>query len=217
MTISPVEMFPLLIALTAILMVGSTHIPLNIWMFSVQTTLLAAATAMYAAQRADLHLFAIAAALFALKAIGVPKFLSFIIRKVDVQRDSGTLIPTPIALHVSIGFLVISYMLAVQLPVPAAAYGAGWPSATASISLVCTGLILMLTRRIALSQIVGFLVMENGIYLFGLSQTHGVPMLVETGILLDVMAGVMIGGLIAFRIKRNFEHIDVTLLSELKE
>ena len=76
---------------------------------------------------------------------------------------------------------------------------------------------IMLTRRIALSQVIGFLVMEDGIYLFGLTQTKGMPMLIEMGILLDVLVGVMIAGLIAFRIKRSFEHIDVTMLSELRD
>jgi hydrogenase-4 component E len=70
---------------------------------------------------------------------------------------------------------------------------------------------------VALSQIVGFMVMENGIYLFGLAVTNGMPLFIEMGIMLDLMAGVMITGLIVFRIKKNFEHIDVTLLSELKE
>jgi hydrogenase-4 component E len=210
------EMIALAIALTAILMVGSTHLRLNIWMLAGQTTLLAALTALYAWLRQDQHLFLVAGALFLLKAMAVPRFLVFIIDQVHVQRDAGTMIPTPIAMHLSIGFLGIGYILACQLPIPHAD-GLGWPSATASISLVCTGLLLMLIRRIALSQIIGFLVMENGIYIFGLTQTSGMPLLIEMGVLLDVLAGVMIAGLLAFRIKKNFEHIDVTRLAELKE
>lgn len=216
MTLSLIDSSALLVALIAILMVGSTHLRLNLWNFSLQAGLLSLITSLYALQQHESHLYLIAGAILVLKALGVPQFLLFIIRKVDVQRDSGTLLRAPLAMHLSIAFFAISYMLAKQLPVPVTA-GAGWPTATASISLVCTGLILMLTRRIALSQIIGFLVMENGIYLFGLSQTHGMPMLMETGILLDVLAGVMIAGLIAFRIKKNFEHIDVTMLADLKE
>ncbi len=216
MNLSLSDMLALLIAFVAILMVGSTHLRLNIWLFALQTSLLACVTWLYGAQRAELHLYVIALVLFVLKALGVPKFLAVIIRKVNVQRDSGMFVPTPIAMHLSIAFLVTSYLLARQLPIPTGS-GAGWPTATAAISLVCTGLVLMLTRRVALSQIIGFLVMENGIYLFGLSQTNGMPMLIEMGILLDVLAGVMIAGLIIFRIKKNFEHIDVTMLAELKE
>jgi hydrogenase-4 membrane subunit HyfE len=60
-------------------------------------------------------------------------------------------------------------------------------------------------------------VIENGIYLFTLTQTNGMPMVVEMGILLDVLVGVMICGLILFRIKKNFEHIDVSLLTGLRD
>ncbi|HNN63938.1 MAG TPA: hypothetical protein PKH78_12890, partial [Candidatus Obscuribacter sp.] len=77
--------------------------------------------------------------------------------------------------------------------------------------------LLMLTRRAALSQIVGFLVIENGIYLFAITQTHGMPMLVEMGLLLEVLVGVMISGLLLFNIKKSFEHIDVSQLTELKD
>lgn len=210
------DVLALLTAILAIFMVGSTHLRLNIWLFALQTLLLASITWMYAIHRAEMQLYCIALILFALKTGVVPKFLLVIIRKVNVQRDSGTFVPAPISMHLSVGFLVTSYLLARQLPVPVG-NSAGWPTATAAISLLCTGLVLMLTRRVALSQIIGFLVMENGIYLFGLTQTHGMPMLIEMGIMLDVLAGVMIAGLIIFRIKKNFEHIDVTMLAELKE
>lgn len=216
MNISDLERLALLASFTAILMVGSTHLRLNIWIFAGQTLLLSIITALFAGARAENHLYAVALVLFFLKAWAVPWFLLKIIRKVNVQRDSGTFVPTPIAMHLCIGFLVISYLLARQLPVPGGGT-AGWPMATAAISLVCTGLMLMLTRRVALSQIIGFLVMENGIYLFGLGQTHGMPLLIEMGIMLDVLAGVMIAGLIIFRIKNSFEHLDVTMLAELKE
>jgi len=216
MTLTPIDSIALLIALSAVLMVGSTHLRVNLWLFSVQTTLLSLITALYSAKWSDFNLLVVAILLFSVKAISVPRFLAFIIRKINVQRDSGTLVPTPIAMHLCIGFMVVSYLLAQQLPTPPGDPVA-WPTATAAISLVCTGLVLMLTRRVALSQIVGFLVMENGIYLFGLGQTRGMPLLIEMGIMLDVLTGVMIAGLIVFRIKKNFEHIDVTRLAELKE
>jgi hydrogenase-4 component E len=87
----------------------------------------------------------------------------------------------------------------------------------AAMSLLFTGVLLMLTRKLAISQIIGFLVMENGIYLFALTQTHGMPMIVEMGILLDVLVGVMITGLLLFNIKKSFEHIDVTQLTDLRD
>ena len=75
----------------------------------------------------------------------------------------------------------------------------------------------MLTRRLAISQILGFLVIENGIFTFALTQTHGMPMFVEMGVMLDVLAGVMIAGLLTFRIQKSFEHIDVAQLTDLRD
>jgi hydrogenase-4 component E len=87
----------------------------------------------------------------------------------------------------------------------------------AAMSLLITGVLLMLTRKLAISQIIGFLVMENGIFFFALTQTDGMPMIIEMGILLDVLVGVMIAGLMLFNIKKSFEHIDVTRLLNLRD
>ena len=75
----------------------------------------------------------------------------------------------------------------------------------------------MLTRRVAISGIIGFLVIENGIYTFALIQTRNMPFIVEMGILLDVLVGVMIAGLLVFSIHKSFEHIDVAQLTDLKD
>jgi hydrogenase-4 component E len=65
--------------------------------------------------------------------------------------------------------------------------------------------------------VIGFLVLENGIFLYALTQTQGIPLMVEMGILLDVLVAVMVAGLVIFRINRSFEHIDVTRLRELRD
>lgn len=214
--LSASDLFALAAALFAILLVGSTHLRVNIDLFRLQVIALCLVSAFHGYRHNDPHLYLIAGVLFALKAIAVPAFLQHIIRKVHVHRDAGTVLTAPLAMHLSLGFLIIGYLLSRELPVPSTGE-LGWPGATAAISLVCTGLLVMMTRRIALSQVIGFLVMENGIYLFGVTQTTGMPLLVEMGILLDVLVGVMISGLIAFRIQKSFEHIDVTMLAELKE
>ncbi len=210
------ELVTLSVALTAILTVGSTHLRTNVVLFAFQTLLMSIATAMYGQHRGESHLYLLAMALFVFKTVAVPCFLVFAIKRVGANHDRGNAMPAPLAMHVSVAFLGISFLLARQLPVPAGD-GCGWPGATAAISIVFTGLIMMFTRRIALSQIIGYLVLENGIYLFGLTQTKGMPMLVEMGIMLDVLTGVMIAGLLVFRIKKSFEHIDVTMLAELRD
>jgi hydrogenase-4 component E len=75
---------------------------------------------------------------------------------------------------------------------------------------------MMLTRRLALSQIIGFITLENGVYLFALTQTDGLPILIEMAVFIDILGAVMLSGVLIFNIKRSFEHIDVSRLNNLK-
>ncbi len=202
---------------TAILIAGATHLRVNLALYSVQTLFIGFATAMTAHAHADdMGIYGIACAITILKGLIVPVCLVMAIDKIRIQSDAASIIPAPLAMHLTIVFLGLSYLLVRGLPVPLE-FSRGWPGATAAISLVFSGLVLMLTRRIAISQIVGFLIIENGIYLFALTQTHGMPMIVEMGVLLDVLVGVMISGLLVFKIQHSFEHIDVTRLTQLKD
>jgi len=215
MNLTNLEMVAVTATLAAILMVGSRHLRLNLLLYSLQTLAIAGSTVLRGQEEGSSELVWVALAITVLKAIATPIFLSWIIRRVSVQNDTGTMLPAPVAMHLSIALFAVSYVLTRQLP--AAPGGGTGVGAACGLSLLFTGLLLMLTRRVALSQIVGFLTMENGIYLFALTQTVGMPMMVESGIFLDVLVGVMIAGLLLFRIKSSFEHLDVTQLSELKE
>lgn len=216
MTFTLAEIMAIGAALAAILMLGSRHLRINLLLFAIQTLFIAAATALSAYERAESHLYLLALAFACVKALGIPLFFMWIISRIQVQSDTGTLLPAPMAMHLSIVLLGVSQLMTGGLPgIPNA--GAGSAGATGALSLLFSGLLLMLTRRVAMSQIVGFLTMENGIFLFALTETSGMPLMVEMGILLDVLAGVMITGLLLFRIKSSFEHIDVTQLTGLRD
>ncbi len=86
-----------------------------------------------------------------------------------------------------------------------------------ALATVMIGLIVLTTRRKALTQVVGYLMLENGIYLFGLTQMESVPFLLELGVLLDVFAGVFIMGIVVFHINREFDSLDSARLTELKD
>jgi hydrogenase-4 component E len=86
-----------------------------------------------------------------------------------------------------------------------------------AISTVIVGLLVLTTRNKALTQVVGYLILENGIYIFGLSQAERVPFLVELGVLLDIFVGVFIMGIVVFHINREFDSLDSTRLSQLKD
>jgi hydrogenase-4 component E len=86
-----------------------------------------------------------------------------------------------------------------------------------ALSTAIIGLVVLTTRNKALNQVVGYLVLENGIYVFGLSQAERVPFLVELGVLLDVFTGVFIMGIVVFHINRAFDSLDSARLTELKD
>jgi len=213
---NPVELLMLAAAVVAILMVGTPNIGLSLWLYGLETLLIAVATALSAKLHGDLNLFFIALLVASVKSAGIPLFLEWTTRKLQISRDLGAFLTPPLAMHLSILLLAFSFWLTQQLPAPQGEVS-GWFGAAAGISLLFTGLVLMLTRRLAISQILGFLVIENGIFTFALTQTHGMPMFVEMGVMLDMLAGVMISGLITFNIQKSFEHIDVAQLTELRD
>ena len=216
MTITATEICILTAALLACLMVGSLHLRVNLWLYAVSTLFIAAATAAAARQHSEMGLMVIAILIALLKSIAIPKFFSWTIDKLHLYRDLGAMITPPLAMHASMLLFALSFLLTKEIPSPAGP-GNGWFGAAGGISLVFTGLMLMLTRRLAISQIFGFLVIENGIYVFALTQTNGMPLIVEMGILLDVLVGVMVSGLLMFKIQKSFEHIDVAQLTQLKD
>ena len=118
-------------------------------------------------------------------------------------------------MRLSILLFILSFFVANHLPTPGAG-GMVLATSTASISLLFSGLVMMLTRRLALSQIIGFITVENGVYLFAFTQTEGLPVLIEMAVFIDILGAVMIAGVLIFSIKRSFEHIDVTRLTNLK-
>jgi hydrogenase-4 component E len=211
-----IELTVLMSAVLAALMVGSVHLRVNLWLYGATTILIAIATGLTAYPNEEPSLLLIALLIAGLKSIAIPLFLAWTMDRIHVHRDLGALVAPPIAMHSSILLLGLSFLLTQGLPTPSGT-GAGWYGASAGISLVLTGLLLMLTRRLAISQIIGFLVIENGIYVFALTQTRGMPLIIEMGILLDVLVGVMLAGLLTFKIQETFEHIDIAKLTDLKD
>jgi len=82
--------------------------------------------------------------------------------------------------------------------------------------LILTGAFLMVSQGKAIMQIVGLLVLENGIFLAALATTFGMPLVIEIGVFFDLLMGILIMGVFAFRIRDTFEHLDVTRLRRLR-
>jgi hydrogenase-4 component E len=213
MSLTPIDLLAAGVAVLAVWMCGVTRVRAQLWGLALQTALLAGVCVALGLRPDSSHYLILGVTVLLIKAVGIPAFLIWSARHLEITRDSGTVFAPTLALFVGCGILAAAYFIAPNIAV-ASMGNAG--AAGVALALLLTGMLLMITRRLALSQVIGFLVLENGIFLYGLTQTHGMPLLLEMAIAFEVLVAVMIAGLVINRINGSFEHIDVSELRELR-
>ncbi len=150
-----------------------------------------------------------------LKALVFPWLLLRAVRSVEIRGEVEPYIGFPLSLLAGLGLLGFSLVAATRLPIP----GTGASALTVPVALftVLVGLFVIVSRKKAITQVLGYLVMENGIYAAGMALARREPLLVEMGILLDVFVAVFVMGITIYRISREFDHIDTHRLASLKD
>jgi hydrogenase-4 component E len=162
-----------------------------------------------------LHILLMVAAAVSVKGWLIPYLFRRAMKKVKIRREVDPYIGFTASLVLCALGTGLALLLASNLPLaPGSGFGLFVP---ASLSTLLTGFILLITRRKALTQVVGYLVLENGIYLFGLMLVEEMPMLVETGILLDLFVGIFVMGIVINHITVAFDSMDTRHLAELKD
>jgi len=157
----------------------------------------------------------VALATVTVKGIIIPRLLQRAMRAANIDRDMEPLIGFVPSLLLGAGGTIAAMALARSLPLlPEHAGSLLVPGALAS---VLTGFVLLIGRTKAISQVCGYLILENGIYLFGLLLINATPLMVEAGILLDLTVGVFVIGIIVDRIQRAFDSHDTRKLTVLRE
>jgi hydrogenase-4 component E len=162
----------------------------------------------------ELHLIFFSIAIISLKGIVFPWMLRKTLRDLNTQREIEPFIGYGTSIALGTVILVICMWLSSRLPLPVAAVST--LIVPVAFFTIMSGLFLIISRKKALTQVLGYLVMENGIYTFGVALVEKQPILVELGILLDVFVAVFVMGIAMFHINREFDHIDTDLLSRLK-
>jgi hydrogenase-4 component E len=150
-----------------------------------------------------------------LKGLVIPGFLVHAMREAQIQHEVN-----PVVNFISsllLGALGTGLAMIFSYTLPLAEQHSNLLLVPASLSTVWTGFLLLTTRRKAITQVVGYLLLENGIFLFGLLLLEAVPFLVEIGVLLDLFTGVFVMGIIIHHISREFASISTERLTELKE
>ena len=150
-----------------------------------------------------------------IRGIIIPMSIYVAIKKVAIKREVEPIIGYHASMLCGLGLIVAATYISRQLNIPAISdYTLLFPTA---IALLVAGMFLLMARRNAIAMVLGYIMMENGIYLVGTTISVRARHIVEFGILLDVLAGVMIMAIILQNIKRTFDDVDTALLRTLKE
>lgn len=207
------ELLLLFVILTSFVVLGTTRLSACIRAVAWQGLLLGLLPlALY--PRGGPHVWGLAAGTILVKAIVLPRFLRWAIREAAVRREVEPLVGYVVSLLFGVVVVAAAFAVSRTLPLAEPAREMLVP---ASLATVVIGLFVLTTRMKALLQVVGYLMLENGVYLFGLTHVERIPFLMEAGVLLDVFVGIFIMGIVVFHINREFDSLDSMHLSELTD
>jgi hydrogenase-4 component E len=201
--------------LLAFAMLAQRRVLTLIDLFAAQGLALGVSTAIVAYATAQSHLYWSAGLTLALKVVALPWLLHRLIRKLDVRWEFESLINIPTTMLIGIVLVVFSFNLA--LPIAQLANTVTRATLGIALASVMLSFLMMITRRKAIPQVIGFLSMENGLFFAATSATYGMPMVVELGIALDVLVAMLILGVFFFQIREQFDSLDLKHMEKLKE
>jgi hydrogenase-4 component E len=161
-----------------------------------------------------LHAFLIGGGLLCLKGILIPSLLIRALREADVPREVESTVSIQLSIVLATVLVAFSFWFSTVLALPRPA-----PSAMvvpAALATLLTGFLILVSRKQAITQVVGYLFLENGVSIFGQMVASEIPFAAELAILLDLLVGVFVMGIAIHHISREFDHIDTEKLAGLK-
>ena len=215
LTLQLINLLAALLLLVAFAMLTQRRILSLINLFALQGAVLALSTFVVAYSTAQHHLYYSAGLTLLLKVLLLPWLLHRLIQRLNVRWDVETLINIPTTMLVGIALVIFSFNLAA--PISQLAEGLTRGLIGIALASVLLSLLMMLTRRKAVSQVVAFLSLENGLFFAATSATQGMPLVVELGIALDVLVATFIFGIFFFQIRETFDSLDITHMEKLKD
>ena len=210
-----INLFAAIMLLLGFAMLAQRRIITLINLFTLQGAVLSLSTLVVALSTGQSHLLWSAALTFVLKVVALPYILHRLIRQLSVKWDIETLINIPTTMLAGIALVIIAFNVAQ----PISQLSGTITRSTLSIALACVLLafLMMITRSKAVPQVIAFLAMENGLFFAATSATYGMPMVVELGIALDVLVGMVILGIFFFQIREQFDSLDTRHMEKVRE
>lgn len=211
------DLLLLVVVVLDLAILASTRLTTAIRVSALQGIAIAVVPAALAGEgsgAAPLHVLLLGLVLLVLKAILIPALLLRALREADVQHEVEPFVSQHLSLALATALIATSFWLATVLVLPRPA-----PSPVvvpAAFTTLLIGFLILVSRRQAVTQVVGYLMLENGVFLFGQTLLRDLPWAAELAILLDLLVGVFVMGIAIHHISREFDHIDTERLSSLK-
>jgi len=210
-----INLYAAILLMVSFGMISQRRILSLVHLYTAQGVTLVLATLTVAGLTHQTDLYVSAALTAVLKVIVIPAGLHRIVDRMNVRWDVEPLLNIPMTMLAGIVLVVFSFNLAM----PISQLSASIARATLGIALACVLLsfMMMIVRAKAIPQVIGFLAMENGLFFAATAATNGMPMIVELGIALDVLVGVLILGVFMFQIREQFDSLDIRHLEQLRD
>ena len=202
-----------LLLFTMILIVAAGQIYRAIYAVAAQSFLIAVAGGVLATATGNVDLWVIAGITLTVKAITLPWVLHWVVRRMDVRREIEPVIPDGATLALAVLVVVMSFHLSASLgPIRQAITGNALP---VGIALTLNGVLVMATRKKGLTQMVGLFAAENGIFFTAMAVTQGMPLIIEIGVILDVILAALVMSIMVLRVRSTVD-ADIADLEELR-
>lgn len=214
-TANLIDLFAVLMLLMSIMAIASTRMKPLITMFTMQSLFLAILAGIVAYAYDTPHIYIMCGLTLVIKVLVMPKMMNYIMSKINVGKELELNIGIPGSLLLSAAMMIISYYITEPLLV---SFGSVERNCLAlSMSIILIGLLTMCTRKKAITETIGLLMIENGLFLGALALSHGMPLIVELGAFFDVIVSLILIGIFANRINKSFNSVDTSFLRRLKE
>lgn len=202
-----------LLLFTMLLILAAGQVFRAIYAVAAQAVFLGIAGAVLAAATGNVDLWVIAAITIAAKAVLLPWLLMRVVRRVHISREIEPVFPISVTLVLAAGIVVLAFHLNGSLgPVRQAITGNALP---VGVTLTLIGVLVMASRRKALVQMVGLFASENGIFFTAMAVSQGMPLIIEIGVILDVVLGALVMGILVLRVRSSVD-ADIADLESLK-
>ncbi|MBI3621141.1 MAG: hydrogenase [Nitrospirae bacterium] len=210
-----INLCSMLLLLTTFAIVAQRRLSACVDLFALQSLFLAVTAAVVAWFTDSPHIYIAALLTIAIKTVTIPMILKKVIERVNVKREIEFVINIPPSLLICGALVILAF--SVTEPIAKLGFLLTRDSLAIALAIVLIGFFMMIARKKAVTQIVGFLMMENGLFLGATASAYGMPLIVELGVFFDVLVAALIIGVYTHRLQDTFDSVDTTKLTGLKE